>query len=199
MKLEPRTSEESVGTRDAILDATETIMRDEGYAAVSSRRVAEKAGLRSQLVHYHFGSMDELFVAIYERSEAEYLQRLQQALTSENPLRALWELAIHPKRTALALEMTALSNHRKSLRKQIAHTLDQMHAVQTAIITKYIADAGIDPAAYPPVIISYIIAGVSRSLATETALGFTEMHPEIIAFAERQLAELEKKRQVRCA
>src|SRR5262249_22294781 len=52
MALERRNSEESSGTRNAILDATEAIMREEGYAAVSSRRVAEKAGLKSQLVHY---------------------------------------------------------------------------------------------------------------------------------------------------
>src|SRR5580693_6739527 len=61
-------SEAAASTREAILAAAETIMTEEGYAAVTSRRVAEKAGLKSQLVHYYFGTMDELFVAVYERS-----------------------------------------------------------------------------------------------------------------------------------
>jgi TetR/AcrR family transcriptional regulator len=56
------------GVRDAILDATESIMVEEGYAAVTSRRVAERAGLKSKLVHYYFRTMEDLFVAVYERS-----------------------------------------------------------------------------------------------------------------------------------
>lgn len=199
MKSERKISEVSIKTREVMLDATETIMREEGYAAVTSRRVAEMAGLKSQLVYYHFGTMDDLFLAVYERSEREFFDRELQALTSSKPLRALWELSIHPKRTALAMEMIALSNHRKAIRKQIARSLDQMHRMQIAAITKYLCDAGLDSEEYPPAILSYIISGVARALVTEAAMGVTTRHSEVIDFAERRLRDLEAKGSVRAS
>src|ERR1700739_1892318 len=86
---EPKGSPETAGTREAILDAHAEIMGAEGYAAVTSRRVAERAGQKSKLVHYYFATMDELFVALYERSAEEHFERHRQAVATANPLRAL--------------------------------------------------------------------------------------------------------------
>ncbi len=116
-------------------------MVEEGYAAVTSRRVAEKAGLKSQLVHYYFGTMDDLFVAVYERSEKEFLRRHLQAVSSDNPLRALWDLSVHPKRTRLAQEFIALSNRRESMRKITARVLEQTHSINAAFISRYLQEA----------------------------------------------------------
>jgi AcrR family transcriptional regulator len=199
MKSERKSGEESNGTRDAILDATESIMVEEGYAAVTSRRVAERAGLKSQLVHYHFGTMDDLFVAVYERCERDFLRRHLQALMSVNPLRALWELSIHPERTRLAQELIALSNHKRSIRKISARVLEQMHSINTAFIDRYLEEAGVDRQKYPPIVVSHIINGLSRSLVSEEALGTVTGRTEVLAFAERLLNEMEAKRSAACA
>jgi AcrR family transcriptional regulator len=199
MKVERKSGEESSTTRDAILDATEAVMIEEGYAAVTSRRVAEKAGLKSQLVHYHFGTMDDLFVAVYERSQKEFVRRHLQAITSRNPLRSVWELSIHPQRTRLSQELIALSNHRKSIRKITARILEQMHDINVAFISKYIEEAGLDPDEHPPLVISYLINGLSRALVTEEAMGLTSGHAQILAFGDRWLEELEAKRRARVA
>src|SRR5215472_5299555 len=53
--------------RAVLLDAAEQLMLQEGYAAVTSRRVAAKAGLKPQLVHYCFRTMDDLFLAMLAR------------------------------------------------------------------------------------------------------------------------------------
>jgi TetR/AcrR family transcriptional regulator len=199
MKLRRNTSEESNSTRDAILDATETVMIEQGYAAVTSRRVAERAGLKSLLIHYHFGTMEDLLVAVYERSEREFLRRHLEALTSDNPLRALWELSIHPQRTRLAQELIALSNHKKSIRKITARVLEQMHSINVAFISRYLAQAGVDAEKYPPIVVSHILNGLSRSLVTEEAMGLSAGHSEVIAFAERFLNELEAQRRAQDA
>ena len=60
-RMGPETSE----TRMALLDATERVLRSEGYAAVSSRRIAQEAGLKQQLVYYYFHTMDELLLATF--------------------------------------------------------------------------------------------------------------------------------------
>ena len=168
-------------------------MVEEGYAAVTSRRVAEKAGLKSQLVHYYFGTMDDLFVAVYERSEKEFLRRHLEAVSSDNPLRALWDLCVHPKRTRLAQELIALSNRRESMRKITARVLEQTHSINAAFITRYLQEAEVDLDEYPPIVISYIINGLSRSLINEQSMGVSLGHAEVLAFAERWLSRLEAK------
>ncbi|MEP6867804.1 MAG: helix-turn-helix domain-containing protein, partial [Novosphingobium sp.] len=47
------------------MDATEKVIRDEGYAAVSSRRVAEVADIQQGLVYYYYESMDDLLIATF--------------------------------------------------------------------------------------------------------------------------------------
>src|SRR6478672_1134389 len=76
--------------RTVLLDAAEELMREEGYAAVTSRRVAEKAGLKPQLVHYYFRTMDELFLELFRRRADEGLEAQAQVLQSRQPLWALW-------------------------------------------------------------------------------------------------------------
>ena len=49
--------------RAIILDTTEKLMLEEGYAAISTRRVAKEAGLKPPLVHYYFPTTDDLFLA----------------------------------------------------------------------------------------------------------------------------------------
>ena len=45
--------------RRALLSAAQQLMVEDGYAAVTTRRVAAKAGLKPQLVHYYFQSMED--------------------------------------------------------------------------------------------------------------------------------------------
>src|SRR3954451_23768797 len=92
-----------------ILDATEQIMLRDGYAAVTSRRVEAESGLK---LHYHFGSLDELFVAVVRRHGEHNVARLADALSSSEPLRAWWRLLSETHGNNLLVELTAAANHR---------------------------------------------------------------------------------------
>ena len=70
----PRAS--TLEKRRKILDAVERIMLDDGYAAVTSRRVEAEAGVKP---HYHFGSVDDLFVAIVQRHGRTAVAALAEA------------------------------------------------------------------------------------------------------------------------
>lgn len=191
----PARGDERSGTREAILDATEAIMVEESYSAVTSRRVAEKAGLKSQLVHYYFRTMDDLFVAVYERSEKRFLERHLQAISSENPLRALWETSVHPERTRLSQEFIALSNQSPSIRKISARILEHTYSTSTVFISKYLTEAGVDLEEFPPTVIAHLIHAVSRDLVKDRALSISHGHAEIHAFAERWLDAIDASRQ----
>ena len=77
-------------TRAQLVDAAEQLLFEEGYAAVTSRRVGAKAGLKPQLVHYYFRTMDDLFVEIFRRRADENLAALRahrrRARLAANPL-----------------------------------------------------------------------------------------------------------------
>ena len=98
--------------RSRLLDATERIMLTAGYAAVTSRRVEAEAGLK---LHYHFGTLDDLFVDVFRWRAERNVERLQAALTSPEPLRAWWQILSDPRGTALFVELTAATNHHTAL------------------------------------------------------------------------------------
>ena len=99
-------SERRIGAPDAknrtvLLDAAERLMLEEGYAAVTSRRVAEKAGLKPQLVHYYFRTMEDLYLAVFRRRAEQGLEAQAQALKSAQPLWALWRYSSDPRVTGV--------------------------------------------------------------------------------------------------
>ena len=65
-------------TRAKLLDAAEQLMLEEGYAAVTSRRVGRKAGISPQLVHYYFQTMDDLFLEVFRRRAEEGFARFER-------------------------------------------------------------------------------------------------------------------------
>ena len=74
-----RVGAENSATRALILDATEQLIREEGYAAVSTRRVAAKAGLKPSLVHYYFTTTDDLLLAMSRRGAEESDRMIEEA------------------------------------------------------------------------------------------------------------------------
>ena len=186
-----RIGSESSGKRAELLDAAEELMLEEGYAAVSSRRIAQKAGLKPQLVHYYFRTMDELFLAAFRRRAEIGLARQARAFSSDQPLRALWSFSDDPTGTALTLEYAALANHRKSIRTEIARYGELFRRRQTEALSEVLRERGIDTEELAPIAVMVLITGVSQILVMEEALGMSTGHAEMRALVERTLEQLE--------
>ncbi len=190
-----RIGTETSKTRVLLLDAAEELMLEEGYAAVTSRRVAAKAGLKPQLVHYYFRTMDDLFLAIHRRRVEEGVERQARALASDQPLWALWDYSRDPRGTALTMEFIALANHRKAIRAEIASSAEQLRAEQLNGFTRVFADHGVDPDAFPPIVCAVLLSSISRFLGIEhEALGMSSGHAETVAFVEGFISRLEGNR-----
>src|SRR5271167_4286953 len=84
-------------TRIRLVDAAELLLLEEGYAAVTSRRVAARAGLKPQLVHYYFRTMDDLFLDVFRRRAEENVARAERAIAADGSLRVLWNLNADPR------------------------------------------------------------------------------------------------------
>src|SRR5260370_15453040 len=165
-------------------------MREEGYAAVTSRRVASRAGLKPQLVHYYFSTMDDLFLAILEQGAREDRVRLSRALESARPLQALWELSFDPQIAVIAAEFVALANHRKTIRAEIASYAEQVRAIQIDAIARILKEQGIGRDVCPPAALAVVMGSIARVLVSEQSLGMSKGHAATIALVKRYMRHL---------
>ena len=184
-----RIGAESSATRAAMLDAAEALMREEGYAAVSTRKVAARAGLKPSLVHYYFPTTDDLLIALFRRGADQSDLMLEQALNADDPLRALWEFFADTSRTALTLEFMALANHRKTIRSFMLEHSEQMRERQVALLSRLSDLPGSAFAGCPPAGLSLLLAGIGRALVMEGSMGVVGGHSEARAFVEQWLDE----------
>jgi TetR/AcrR family transcriptional regulator, regulator of autoinduction and epiphytic fitness len=172
------------------MEATAQIMRDEGYAAATSRRVAAQAGVKPALVYYYFDTMDDLFVAVLRAGAEVALARMRQALTDDDPLHALWLVNTDSRLTGLNTEFMALANHRKVIGAELKGYAERVRDIETAAATVALRAYGVDLDEYPPVVISMMLTQMARSLCNESAIGVTQGHDELRAFVERYLSML---------
>ena len=173
--------------RQRLIDATAKIMREEGYAAATSRRVAAEAGVKQALVYYYFPTMDDLFVEVLRHGAEASLERMREALTDDEPLQTLWTMNSDSRMTGLNTEFMALANHRKAIRAELKSYAERVRDIETAAVTVALRARGVDLEEYPPAAVSMLIAQTARSLCNENAVGVTLGHDELRAFMERQL------------
>jgi AcrR family transcriptional regulator len=190
------TSARRIGAPDAknrglLLDAAEQLMLEEGYAAVTSRRLASKAGLKPQLVHYYFRTMEELFLEVFRRRAEEGLQVQAQALQSPQPLWALWRFGTDPAFTRISMEFMALANHRKELRAEIAYYAERFRDEQLQAVTSALKRYGVSREQMPPEVWTVLMTSLSRFLVLEQAVGISGCHAETLELVESYLRRLE--------
>jgi TetR/AcrR family transcriptional regulator len=178
-------------TRVQLLDAAEHLLLDEGYAAVTSRRVGAKAGLKPQLVHYYFRTMDDLFLEVFRRRADGNLAHFERTVATDNSLRALWRLNADPRGAAFMAEFVALANHRKSIRTEIARYAERSRAAQLSALTAALEADGIAPDQVPPIVALLLMTGLSQVLALERGLGVTAGHDATNGFVQSVIDRLE--------
>ena len=181
-------------TRTALLDAAEAVLIEQGYAAVTSRRVAERAGANSALVHYYFESMDGLFVELFRRRADEGLERQATALRSPQPLWALWDALYGDLNDARTLEFFALARHRKRVRKEVASYSAKYRHLQLEVLSDVLRGYDLDIESWPPVALILAMGSIALLLLIEDGFGFDLGHAEIVRVVERQIRELEGDR-----
>lgn len=177
--------------RGLLLDAAEQLMLEEGYAAVTSRRLASKAGLKPQLVHYYFRTMEELFVEVFRRRADEGLQAQAQLLQSPQPLWALWRFGTDPGFTRISMEFMALANHRKDMRAEIAYYAERFRDEQRKAVAAALQRYGAENDDVPAVVWTVMMTSLSRMLVLEQAIGMSGGHAETVELVERYLRRLE--------
>jgi AcrR family transcriptional regulator len=185
-----RIGAEDSKTRARLVDAAERLLLDEGYAAVTSRRVAAKAGLKPQLVHYYFRTMDDLYVEVFRRRAERDLAGFEKAIAVDGSLQNIWRLNHDPRGARFTIEFVALANHRKAIRKELARYAERFRAAQTDAVEAALAQSGIANDELPPIVALLLMTGLSQVMALEEALGVSAGHAETRAFVEGAISRV---------
>lgn len=178
-------------TWNLILDAAEGILLEEGYAALTSRRIAERIGIKQRLVYYYFHTMDDIVVEGFRRMSKRELERLANALQAELPLHEVWGICIHTTDSRLISEFMALANRNEGVRREVIHFIEQSRALQVEALGRAVKNKRGGVAGLPPVVITFMATSLALALTRESQLGVSMGHRETERAISEALASLE--------
>ena len=176
-----------------VIAATEALMMEEGYAAVTYRNVAARAGVNPGNVQYYFPTIDDLFLGLLRERTQGIVDRLNELAETDQPLRAVWEYASDERGSTLMLEFLALANHRKAIRDEIGEGGDRVRQAQLKALKAKWPEYGIDKADFPPPAAVFLISAIPRMLQLERAVGTRTGHDEMLKLVRRYLDQLEPR------
>jgi AcrR family transcriptional regulator len=179
----------SAATRTALIDVTEKLLLEEGFPALSSRRIGKEAGVKPTIIYYYFRTIEDLYLAVFQRVCARDLARLRVALESDQPLSALWR-ANRDRYTRIGAEFRALANHCPPIQAAVAAHAEAVRAVQVEALADYFRRRGMEPAMPLPALV-ILLTGAATVISVEARLGFAADHAETGDWIEAWLAKLE--------
>ena len=149
MAAPAKTSSRSVA-EGALLDAAERLLVDVGYAGITTRRLGEEAGVNHGLVHYYFGSNENLLVRALERFTAGLIDRQRELYAADMPFVEKWRTAMRylvsedETYEKIWLELQALAWNNPDLRERLARVNAEWRAVLTDAFAEPHRELGID-------------------------------------------------------
>jgi AcrR family transcriptional regulator len=135
---------------EALLDAAERVLVDAGYAAITTRRLAEEAGVNHGLVHYYFGSVENLLVRTLERFTERLVSRQRDMYAADMPFLEKWRTAMRYLMSEdvayekVWLELQALGWNHPDLRERLARVNAEWRSVLTEAFEQPHRELGIE-------------------------------------------------------
>jgi AcrR family transcriptional regulator len=181
----------------AFLDAAERLLIRDGAAGISTRHLAREAGQNHGLVHYYFGSVDELLLQTLERFTERVLERQRAMYASDAPFIEKWRQAMgfleddlasgYPKVWA---ELQALAWNKPELSDRLQDVNDRWRSVLrdafAEAIERYgIADIGFTAEAWAALVMQF-----NEGLLFERLLGFDRGHKALLTAIDAWLSGL---------
>jgi AcrR family transcriptional regulator len=180
----------------ALLDAAERLLVEAGHGRITTRRVADEAGVNHGLVHYYFGSMENLFVQVLERFTARLIARQRALYAADAPFIEKWRQAMgylveeDVTYQKVWLELQALAWNRPELRKEVARVNAEWRAVLMQALAEPRERYGID---MPLEALVSLVMTFNEGVILERAQGITEGHGELLSWIDGWLTGREDR------
>jgi AcrR family transcriptional regulator len=185
---------------EALLDAAERLLVEIGYARITTRRLAEEAGVNHGLVHYYFGSMENLLVRVLERFTERLTARQRALYAADVPFIEKWRKAMtylvgeDVEYEKIWLELQALAWNNPDLAERVGRVNDEWRAVLTEAFDEPRRAYGID---MPLDALVSLVITFNEGIILERAQGITTGHNELLAWIDGWLEGREGRRRPR--
>ena len=177
------------GTEQALLDAAERLLVEVGAAGITTRRVAEEAGLNHGLVHYYFGSVEQLLVRVLERFTDRLVERQQQMYAADVPFLEKWRTAMsyleedRPYQK-IWFELQALAWNRADLRERLAHVHAEWREVLVEAFAPVRGELGLE---IPLEALVTLVYAFNEGIMLDRMAGIELGHRELLDWIDRWL------------
>ena len=183
------------GTEDTFLDAAERLLVEVGYAGITTRRLAAEAGVNHGLVHYYYGSLENLLVQVLERFTARMIERQHAMYAAEMPFIEKWRTAMRylvadSDYQKVWWELQALAWNRPELREHVAHVDDEWRAVLTEALAEPHERYGLE---LPLEALVSLVITFNAGVILERLAGITTGHQELLEWIDGWIERQEKE------
>jgi len=181
----------------ALLDAAERLLVDVGYAGITTRRLAEEAGLNHGLVHYYFGSIENVLARTLERFTVRLIERQRAMYATDTPFIEKWRTAMHylleedVRYEKVWLELQALGWNHDDLRRRLVAVEAEWRAVLTDAFAEPHEQLGLD---IPLEALVSLVVTFNLGIILERLSGITTGHEELLAWIDGFLEERWRQR-----
>jgi AcrR family transcriptional regulator len=182
----------------AFLDAAERLLVREGAAGISTRQLAAESGQNHGLVHYYFGSVDELLLQMLERFTSRVLERQRAMYGTDAPFAEKWRTAMgyieddlasgYPKVWA---ELEALALDKPEMRDRLNAVNDSWRSLLRDALADAIEEYGLDRSGFSAEALAALVMQFNKGLLLERLLGFDRGHAELLGAIDTWLSSLE--------
>ena len=183
---------------EALLDAAESLLVEVGHAAITVRKLADRAGVNHGLVHYYFGSMEEVFLQTLERFTDRLIERQTRLYAAEMPFVEKWRAAMgyltadfESGYQKVWLELSAMAWNHEEMRDRVAAVLGRWQGVLLPAFEIGLDELAIDKERFPPDAVVTLVRTFNQGLMLEHLLGVTTGHDELLTMIDRWLTERE--------
>ena len=179
------------GAEHRLLDAAERLLVDVGYAGVTTRRLAEEAGVNHGLVHYYFGSIENLEVRTLERFTERLTQRQRELYAADVPFIEKWRTAMRylisedVTYEKVWLELQALAWNRPELQEPLAQVNAEWRAVLTEAFEEPHRELGIE---MPLEALVSLVLTFNIGMMVERLGGVDTGHAQLLDWIDRWLS-----------
>jgi TetR/AcrR family transcriptional regulator len=171
---------------EALLDAAERLLVEVGYAGITTRRLATEAGVNHGLVHYYFGSLENLLAEVLQRFTARMIERQRAMYGADTPFLEKWRTAMRylvadREYQKVWWELQALAWNRPELRERVAHVDGEWRALLTEALAGPHRRYGLE---IPLEALVSLVMTFNSGVILERLAGITTGHEELLAWID---------------
>jgi AcrR family transcriptional regulator len=192
---------ERADAAEALLAAAENLLVETGYAGLTTRKVAERAGVNHGLVHYYFGSMRSLLLDVVERFTDGLIVRQQAMYAEQVPFIEKWRQAMQfldDDRDSgyhkVWFELQALGWNDPAIRNRLQAVHQRWMDVLMPAFEAGLAELGVDRRRYPTRSVVSLVVTFNQGVMLERLSGIDSGHRELLRMVDRALERLHRER-----